>query len=489
MSRKSCFSFLSLVFVVLCFGAREAHACSCITSPPVDAAYERADFVVLTRVISVEKAEKAAAPGRMSDGENYVDGVKSTRMLVERVFKGSLKAGEEITFAQGGGADCIWTFSEEEIGEQFLFYLHSREKRPAIWVAITCSRSGYSKHVADDLLYLNKLERVRSKSRLAGTLGFNGDGNELSVENRRIRITGAGKTYELKTDKDGAYEIYDLPAGQYTVEPETPSGWKVNKYYLPGGSKSSKQIQVTIEAKKHTELDIGFVIDNAVRGKVYDPDGRLMEGVCLELVPAQGESPQYFSKSDCTNADGTFEIKEIPAGSYVIVVNRRGTISSTQPFKMFYHPDVSERERATVITIGAGETLADMDIRVPHAEETITVEGVLLYSDGKPVVKERVAFIPGGTKENVDGEANALTDAKGRFSLKILQGLEGELYGEMYTYSGEFENCPKLEAIVKKAGGSTEIKSTVLKIRAASDLSNVELRYSFPGCKKAKEPE
>ena len=44
-------------------------------------------------------------------------------MVVERVFKGKLKIRDEIVFGQGGGADCIWTFDEESIGHQFLFYL------------------------------------------------------------------------------------------------------------------------------------------------------------------------------------------------------------------------------------------------------------------------------------------------------------------------------------------------------------------------------
>lgn len=484
MSRKSCFSFLLLVFAVLCFGAREAHACSCISPPPVADAYEDADFVIFTKIVSVEKTEKAAPEGEMSDGENYVDGVKSTRMLVERVYKGSLKVGDEITFGQGGGGDCVWTFSEKQIGQHFLFYLNSRKKNPAIWYAITCGRSGGLKYVADDLLYLDKLERVRGKSRLAGTFIFNGS-DELSVEKRGIRITGAGKTYELKTDKHGAYEIYDLPAGQYIVEPEIPQGWKLNEYFHRR-EKSSEKISVTIEAKKHAELDFYFEFDNAVRGKVYDPGGRLMKGVCLDLVPAQGDPPKYFHKYDCTEADGTFEIKVIPPGSYLLVVNKNGKISSSEPFKTFYHPNVFEREHATVITIGAGETLADLDIRAPVAEETIRVEGVLLYSDGKPVVAEGVKFKAGKTKDNVEGDAYVRTDAKGRFSIKILKGLEGELFADMYVYTGLFENCPKLEAMIKKVGRSMEIKSSVVKIEAASDLSEVELRYPFPGCKKAK---
>jgi hypothetical protein len=487
MSDKRCFSFLLLVFALLCFGAREAHACSCMPPSPVLDAYESADHVVITRVVSVEKAEaeKAAPEGQMSSGEFYVDGVKSTRMMIERVFKGSLKAGDEITFAQGGGGDCIWTFSEKLVGEQFLFYLDSPGKRSSIWVGNGCGRSGGLKHVAADLLYLNKLERVRGKSRLSGTLRtFNRD-NGLNVENRRIRITGAGKTHELQTDKQGVYEIYDLPAGQYTIEPEIPPGWKLNDLYH-GDEHRAAKIPVIIEAKKHSERDLYFAVDNAVRGKIYDPGGRVMKDVCVDLVPAQGEPPQYFHKSDCTEADGSFEIKEVPAGSYLLVVNKRGKINSKEPFKMFYHPDVFERERATVITIGLGETLEGLDIRAPHAEEVITVTGVFLYSDGKPAVEESVEFEAAQTKENVDGDARAKTDANGRFSLQILKGLEGELYGDMYIYSGKFENCPKLDAMIKQAGGSTTLRSSVVKIQATNDLSDVELSYPFPGCKKAK---
>lgn len=495
MSRKSCFSFLLLVFAVLCFGARDAHACSCATTPTVLDSFERSDAVVITRVVSVEKAEQAAAEGQASKGRYYVDGVKSTRMIIERVFKGSMKVGDEITFGQGGGADCIWTFNEKMIGGQFLFYLSPREKNSAIWFAGTCGRSGGLNYVADDMLYLNKLDKVRGKTRLSGTVEFTG-GGALTVEGRQIRITGAGKSYEVKTDKNGVYEIYDLPAGQYLVEPELPPGWKVDPYYLrysPGlagdwEGDAPKQIPVLLEAQKHASLDLHFEIDNSLRGKVYDPEGKLMQGVCLSLIRAQGEVPSYSLKSDCTKETGTFEIREIPAGSYVLAVNLSGKLSSREPFKRFYYPDVSERERATVINIGVGETLEGFDIRVPKLEETISVEGVLLYSDGKPVAGGGLEFKAAPTKDStIEGNTSAMTDMNGRFSIRILKGLEGELSGSMLTYVGEFENCPKLDAIIKKSGDTMAIVSTdVIKIQAGRDLKNMEVRFPFPDCKKAK---
>jgi tRNA G46 methylase TrmB len=42
----------------------------------------------------------------------------------------------------------------------------------------------------------------------------------------------------------------------------------------------------------------------------------------------------------------------------------------------------------------------------------------------------------------------------------------------MYTYVGDFENCPKLDTLLKKLGPNV--------------LDGVELKFPFPWCKKAK---
>lgn len=493
MNYKRCFSFLLLVGAALLFGAEAAHACSCAPRPTVLDSYEEADNVVITRVVSVEKAEKAAPEGHMSDGENYVNGVKSTRMLVERVFKGSLKAGDEITFGQGGGANCIWTFSEQNVGQQFLFYLSSREKNPKLWHGFDCGRSSGLEGAREDLLYLSRLDKVRGRTRISGTIIKYDGGGDWGVEGRRIRISGGKKTYEVKTDRHGVYEIYDLPAGKYLIEPETPAGWKVSRYYLSTSSSfaqdredgSGKKIPIILEEKKHASLNIRFEIDNAIRGKIHDPAGKPLKDVCIRAVLAQNSKNEYHA--DCTDEGGAFAITELPPGSYILAINAEGKISSSEPFKTFYYPNVFAREKATVINIGAGDYLADFNIYAPRMEETVTIEGRFLYSDGKPVVGESVQFAAAKTKDDIEGDARARTDAQGRFSIKILKGLKGELFGEMYTYIGEFENCPKLEQEIKKTGSTNaEIKTPVVEIQAESDLQNVDLKYPFPGCKKAK---
>ncbi len=57
----------------------------------------------------------------------------------------------------------------------------------------------------------------------------------------------------------------------------------------------------------------------------------------------------------------------------------------------------------------------------------------------------------------------------------------------MYTFEGEYENCPKLEKLIKATGSRVpEITTPTIQIEAVSDLSEIQLRFPFPSCKKAK---
>jgi len=492
--------FLPLFLLFFLMAVRTAEACTCGPTPTVLESFNHADVVVVVTVVSVEKAtpDQTAAPGMMSNGRNYVDGVKSTSMRVEQVFKGNLKVGEEMIFAQGGGANCIWTFDEKAVGKKFLFYL-ARFKDSTRWIAGTCGRSNTVESAADDLLYLNNLSKVRNKTRISGTLSFYFDAGE-SLAGRKIRIVGDKRTVDVKTDAKGVYEIYDLPAGRYFVEPEIPKGWKLGQFWLEYSASvdrstkadSSKRIPIVLEANKHAGLDLMFEIDNAVRGHIYDPLGQPMNGVCLNLVPADGTKGAYLA--DCTETGGAFDIDEIPPGDYVLLVNDDGKKTSSEPFGRFYYPKAAKLEDATVFNIGVGDRVENLDIYPTIELKTVTVEGVFLYSDGKPVADEWVEFKPtkrqSAEKDEEEHDARVKTDQKGRFSIKIVQDAEGTLSGGMHTYVGEYENCPKLDRLIRLEKKSVpEIKSLPVEIRATTNLYGVEVKFPFPFCKKAKDVE
>jgi len=457
-------------------------------------------LVIIVRAISVEKAED-------TNERHYVDGVRSATMVVERVFKGSVKVRDELVFGQGGGADCIWTFNEKSVGEEFLFYLSRPEKtstlpylpskEPNLWFAFGCGRSTGLEAATDDLLYLKNMAKVRGKTRISGTIG-GWQNPDLNVEGKKIRIIGEKKTYETKTSKDGVFEIYDLPPGKYLIEPEMPPGWKIDPYWIRYSTsvvrndyeeaelKSPKQVAIVLEPKKHAAVDIVFAIDNVIRGKVIAPDGKPMRGVCLYLWGR--EQVEGFGPSDCTDENGRFKIASIPAGQYVLVANRSGKLSSREPFDTFYYPSVSDRDKAAVITIGAGENENDMNLIVPAIKETLTLQGVVRYSDGKPAVEEWVKFTVSNPDKNISGDVSEQTDSNGRFSIKVLRGLTGELAAEQWLLEGLFENCPTVDELIKNSGrNNVTVKTNTINLGVDHNFFDLELVFPFPTCKKKEE--
>ena len=493
----SCLIFTSVLLLGV---AETVSACSCGPRPTVLEAFDESDEVVILRITSVEKVVDA-------EKDNYVDGVRTSTAVVERVFKGKLKVREEIVFGQGGGADCIWTFSGESIGRQYLFYLIRPEKlgqdseylpskEPGLWFGFGCGRSAGLGGATEDLLYLENMKRLRGKTRVSGMLGRWQD-LDLPVEGRKVRFIGPKKTYETKTNADGVFEIYDLPPGKYFVETDIPRGWKIDPLWLryspsvvmEGFDKpelrSRKQVAIMLEPKKHASVDIDFTIENFVRGRVLGPKGQPLNQICVYLL-APGRTE--WGPGDCTDEQGRFEITSVPEGEYVLVANQDDKLSTREPFRRIFYPNVSERERAAVVSVRPGTVVENLDLVIPALEETVTIKGVLLYSDGNPAIEKPVKFKVTKTAENVDkDDVRGETDSAGRFTLTILKGLSGELVGEEWLFEGYYKKCPKVDELIARRGGNNvTAQSNVIKLTAEHDVEDVELTLPFPRCQKAK---
>ena len=491
--------FLAIFSCALIAGAvQTAYACSCGPKPTVLDAFDSSDEVVILRAISVEKAED-------TEEEHFVNGVRRTTMVVERVFKGKLKVRDQIVFGQGSGADCIWTFAEDSVGDQYLFYLRRPEKfsasdyRPSkdagLWFTSGCGRSSGLAGATEDLLYLENIEKLRGKTRISGTLG-GWQNSDMDVDNKRIKIIGAKKTYETKTDEHGVFEIYGVPPGKYFIEPETPAGWRLaadwlryspsvvgNEYGKPE-LKTPRQVAITLAPKKHAGVHLVFEPDNSVRGRVIGPKGKPMPDVCVYLLRPGAQ----FGSSDCTDEQGRYEIASVWPGEYVLGANPDDKPTGQEPFRKIFYPGVSERERAVVINIRPGENLKDMDFVIPKLEETIIIKGVLRYSDGNPAAEEWVKFKVTNGTEKTDEEVNKQTDSDGRFTLTVLKGLKGELAGEDWLYQGLLKNCPKVDELIAKSGrNNVTVYSNVIKLATEQDVYDVELTLPVPQCEKAKQ--
>ena len=232
-------------------------ACTCAPKRPVLDEYEASPVVVIARVASVEKAAKPN-----NNGGDY--GVRSSRLVVEKVYKGDVRAGDEILLGQGNGANCQMRFSEENIGLRALFYLGVPHEGTPLNVTF-CGRSTSVARATEDLLYLDKLDQVRGKTRVSGRYEGGFYGKQINVAGRKIRIVSEAETYETITDDDGVFEIYDLPPGNYRLEPELEPGLLLDFAWIHHSSgginrdqPSETSVAFTLKPQRHMSMDLGF---------------------------------------------------------------------------------------------------------------------------------------------------------------------------------------------------------------------------------------
>ena len=362
MYRDSCYRsllVLPLLGVAFLLLPNMVVACARGPNPTVLQAYEGSDVVVIARAISVEKlSEQSPKPmiGTL---------VSSTTMEVENVFKGKLRVGDKMVFGQGTGLGCTWVFYEEVVGNEYLFYLNSPVGDEKVWYADGLGRSHELEYAADDLLYLNKLNKVRGRTRVSGVLDNDGIAG-LSLEGQTIRIIGKNKTYVSKTDKNGVYELYDLPPGRYVLEPQLKFGWKVSEFNPTRlltrleRRRPSNRIAFTLRPRNHFGVDMRLELSNHVSGTVYDSNSKPMPWVCVSLVPANDESS--LACNSLTDELGRFQIDSVEAGAYTIIFNYENKTTPGMPFPKLYDPGVREREKAKTITLKHGESVNNLSV-------------------------------------------------------------------------------------------------------------------------------
>jgi len=349
------FAFVLTIFIL--FSPNSATACSCFT--PTDAlwAFDESENVGIFQIQTVEKY----AEGEKGYGYN---GYKQATLKVQKVFKGKIKVGDTFTFRQGGNGDCVLVFDENVIGKQMLLYLGKKPKKNELWEIFVCSRSQFKESASADLYFLENKKKYQGKTRVSGTLtkyirpSFKGEkGSFESLSGVNVNISGEGKNINLKTDKNGVYEIYDLPQGKYIITPDKING------FIFSDSRFSEEIELGKE--EHEGVDFDFEIDNQISGTVFDTNGTPITKACLEMFPVQGDKPKSYDLYECVDENGFFKFEEIPPGNYVISVEIESNEQNKKETKIIYYPNALKREDAAQITVGAGTFFENFNIKIP----------------------------------------------------------------------------------------------------------------------------
>lgn len=346
--------FVLFFFLVSFFGLRftAATACVLLPLPTVLDEYKRADVVITARVVSTEKT-KEPDPDHLNN--HYAT------MVVQKVFKGKVKVQDALRFASGNGIDCLWRFDEKDIGREFLLYLDAPDEASDFWY-VGQGRSHRVSYAANDLLYLNNVDKVRGKTRVSGNLYA-----DFPVAGKNVRIIGKNKTFQTVTDEHGVYEVYGLPPGKYLIAPEIPDAWIIDREASsptvserPMQSKSQKAF--TLRAKRHAVIDFAFKIDNALEGHVYDQKGRPLADARIALMP---EKDGVGASSTFIDEEGRFKFESVSAGKYKLMVYDDKPDGGRITRASDYDPQKSKLLTTLTVNLKHGESIRDLKISVP----------------------------------------------------------------------------------------------------------------------------
>jgi protocatechuate 3,4-dioxygenase beta subunit len=180
--------------------------------------------------------------------------------------------------------------------------------------------------------------------------------------------SGSGNT---RTSADGTYTISGLVAGSYTLQFSKPGTYPTQ--YFGGTSSSQGATVLTVAPGDALRLtDMTLLTVALISGRVVDGAGNPIAGVS---VSASSTSGGYGSAQ--TAADGTYKVDGLAAGSYTLQFSKwRSSYVSR------YLGGTSSAQGATVLTVAAGDALANKDMTLPTGA---SISGTVRDSSGKPL--------------------------------------------------------------------------------------------------------
>ncbi|HYG79856.1 MAG TPA: carboxypeptidase-like regulatory domain-containing protein [Pyrinomonadaceae bacterium] len=402
--------FLTLAACGFLLLAPAAYACSCATGDP-PSEFNDAKAVFVGRMLG--GTEKLSVEDR--DGKSHTIEAGSVRFVVEEVFKGDLPSVITVEVASMNNTSCgpygltrheqyvVYAYADRQGGEKLHTGVCTRTKAAA---------SSYAK---EDLDFLRNLPPPGAGGRLRGRIWADlRAGGATPLADLNVKISGPdGRVVNARTDKEGEFEVEKLAAGRYRVEPELPEHYTTEREFAE------------VEVADRGTADVAFeaYISGRVRGRVIDKEGQGFDSIFLHLV---GEGKKVYGHS--TGEDGGFEARGVPPGEYVLYLELRGADYKSN--KNFYYPGTFERTAAATIKLELGQTLDGLVFVLPNEFKARTVEGRVVWPDGKPAAGVEVMLLcpqssrPGGLAVE-SSPTSTKTDEQGRFRLA---GVTGEVY-------------------------------------------------------------
>lgn len=337
------------------------------------------------------------------------------------------------------------------MGESYLVYAH-RSSTGQLSTSI-CTRTRPLAAAAEDLTYLRSLRAIKP-----GTLALvtgrvellewprPANGERRGMPGLTVTATGGGRTFSARTDTRGAFELTGLPPGTYEVVAKAPEGYEA----------VSRRHEIH-DPRGCGPLPLFIRYDGRVTGRVVGPRGAV-RGLPLELLPAPDpRKPAADNRVQAwTAADGTFELRLVPPGEYVLTFNSILDFDNRLALPRAFYPGVTDPTAAAPILVSAGARVPLRDFVLPDGIPLVTVEGIVVDPAGQPVREASIVLSDSSEGPNAIGPRFTTGD-DGRFAFTVIDGKKYELHATRYVGSDSQTREAHIGMMPFMASGNTPL--------------------------------
>lgn len=291
---------------------------------------------------------------------------RSVRFRIDESFRGLPEGLREIEVWTGlGGGDCGLRF---RAGDRYLIDAFTgKDGIPRVGL---CSDTSKLEYARPQLALLRLQQAGKRLPSLIGLLaqhdrdfqGRFGQQAPKALGDSMVRVKANGKTYETRSDAEGIYQFYGLPAGKYEFDPKLPRGTKLSSFL---GSDSPPE-PVQLGANHCLQHDIAVFPSGSIQGRVLDAAGQRVRHAHVYIVPATQELPVGNSNLywESLGKEGFFQFVHLPPGRYILVVNPEDETRAGFPYRTTFYPGVRNRADALLITVQSGAQIKNADIHL-----------------------------------------------------------------------------------------------------------------------------
>lgn len=230
------------------------------------------------------------------------------------------------------------------------------------------------------------------------------------------------------TSADGSYQVSGVLPGSHLVMAEAPDQMLVRQVYQGSMDPLDLTAVTVVSGNTTTSIDFSLQQGGAVAGKVYDPNSAPLANARVRAMLADGTE----AASTITNADGTYQLNGVPAGSanYIVV-----HADNTPYVGQFYGGELF-RGNSIPVTVASTTVTTGIDFGLQMGG---TIFGNV-FAGAMPITDARIELRRAGDNRWLKGSAiqPAITDpASGAWSVAVPIGTY-EVLAEARSINGTF---------------------------------------------------